>query len=60
MYISNFNSEDPGFITLPAQLFQLPTDAVAAAFGRSMENIEMLRSNLPNGPAGATEECRRR
>ncbi|KNC81563.1 hypothetical protein SARC_06120 [Sphaeroforma arctica JP610] len=47
VFVSSLNGVDPGTITLPEQLFALPTEALSAAFGQSEAAINLIRNVLP-------------
>jgi hypothetical protein len=59
-YISGFNSEDPGVVTVSQRLFQLPFEAVASALGTSDFDTVNLRNGLPASPAEGRKECLKR
>jgi len=59
-FISAFNSEDPGVLTVSTRTFALPDEVLTVTFNQSPDEVEALRKGLPNTVAKGREECLRR
>eukprot|EP00180_Rhodochaete_pulchella_P003419 Plantae.Rhodophyta-Rhodochaete_pulchella.ctg5816.p1 GENE.Plantae.Rhodophyta-Rhodochaete_pulchella.ctg5816~~Plantae.Rhodophyta-Rhodochaete_pulchella.ctg5816.p1 ORF type:complete len:178 (-),score=18.73 Plantae.Rhodophyta-Rhodochaete_pulchella.ctg5816:1033-1497(-) len=51
-FIAVLTSDNPGVTTLPARLFDLPSEALGASFNRPIPVINRLRNGLPANPSG--------
>ena len=56
-YLSAFNSDDPGSVTILLQDFMFPHQALASAFQLSESQIESLKKTLPLNIANGRDEC---
>ena len=59
-FYSAFNSEDPGVLTLPNRLFEIPLQALTSSFNNTDTIINQLKSKLVSNPASGVGECRKR
>ena len=58
--IGFFSNEDPGFVSVGAESFKFPTNAVASVFGMDEEYVEKVKKGTPFNPVQASHECRKR
>ena len=56
-YISSFNSEDPGVVTVSTRTFSLPNEALAVTFNVNTLDIDNIKNNLPASVAKGKIEC---
>lgn len=56
-FIAALNSEDPGTVTIPTHLFDLPQEAIAASFNIAPSEVQKLHDGLPQNPALGKEQC---
>lgn len=56
-YLSAFNSDDPGLVTISLQSFKFPHQALASEFQLSESQIESLKKGLPANVANGRDEC---
>ena len=60
-FLSAFNHEDPGVLTLPNRLFDIPMQALTSSFNTTDEaSLNQIKSNLVKNPAIGIGECRAR
>ncbi|KAJ7117746.1 RmlC-like cupin domain-containing protein, partial [Mycena epipterygia] len=58
MFVSGFNNEDPGTMSIAQRFFGLPPDIVQAALGDiGIQEFEDLASKIPDDIAIGTDEC---
>lgn len=60
VFLSSFNNEDPGVVTITNRLFQLPMQTLTSSFNNSEFVINKLKNSLVNDPAIGVGECRKR
>ena len=59
-YISAFNNEDPGVLTITNRLFTLPTESLSVSFNLDELQIQNIAVGLPSNVAGGRRECLKR
>jgi oxalate decarboxylase/phosphoglucose isomerase-like protein (cupin superfamily) len=59
-FLSAFNSEDPGVVTIPNRLYDIPIQALTSSFNNTEDVINQLKSKLVANPAMGVGECRKR
>ena len=59
-FLSAFNHEDPGVVTLPNRLFDIPVQALTSSFNNDPVTLEKIKKRLVSNPASGVGECRAR
>ena len=62
-FLSAFNSEDPGVLTISTRLFKstVPDDFLKGAFNIDQAKLDQLKAGIPENPApGFDSECLKR
>ena len=59
-FLAAFSNEDPGTITISKRSFELSNEALEATYILPEDEIENIRSKLPDSPAKGTAECIKR
>ena len=59
-FYSAFNSEDPGVITLPNRLLDIPIQALTSSFNINETFINQLKARIVRNPSSGVGECRKR
>ena len=60
-FLSAFNHEDPGVLTLPNRLFDIPIQALTSSFNTADEaTLNQIKNRLVHNPAIGIGECRAR
>jgi oxalate decarboxylase/phosphoglucose isomerase-like protein (cupin superfamily) len=59
-FLSAFNHEDPGVLTITNRLFDIPTQALTSSFNTDEATIQNIKSKLSFNPAKGVGECRKR
>ena len=61
IFLSAFNHEDPGVVTLPNRLFEIPIQALTSSFNTTdADSLNQIKSKLVNNPSRGIGECRAR
>ena len=59
-FLSAFNHEDPGVVTIPNRLFDIPIQALTSSFNSTEDTINALKARLVSNPAYGVGECLKR
>ena len=59
-FLSAFNHEDPGVLTLPNRLLDIPIQALTSSFNHDETNINQIKMRVVRNPSRGIGECRAR